>query len=380
MASPPSGTASRARSRAALGALRQTRADLVEEVRQQVAGGKVPSPTSLAQLTRLDEASTALKSLEPNRKRATDLAALGVATLVLLALCLVQLPHAPLDVTLRATSLRFDLLPTTTATLIPGEAGQILPLEQAVVSGVEDASPDDAAPGGRLELKAETVEGDKGDKTARARLDPTVRLYAIQLPPGAKFSVDTRIAYPGSTRGLDLATQGALPIEASFGRPIRLDAPGRPSAASSIAFQPVSIHGRTLRFLLHPAEQQRDLAVFRNSAISSVAFEDVGDSTILSGTAHVGDGGQSIPLRHGDLLTVRSAKPMVMRALSLQDGQLDVVMSAPEATVVRLGRDSPRDLRPSLLQWLLSHWPNELYAAASAAIATWLAVRRWWET
>ncbi|MBZ9711607.1 hypothetical protein LB543_33555 [Mesorhizobium sp. ESP7-2] len=377
MDSSPPGKTSRDRSRAALDALCRTRADLIGNLRQQVTSGEAPSPTSLARLARLDEVSNALKSLEPNRKRGTDLVALGVATLVLLTLCLIRLPHAPLDVTLRATSLKFDLLPTTTVTLLPGEAGQILSLEQAIVSGVEDASPSDAAPGGRLELNAETVDG---DKTAPVKLDPSVRLYAIQLSPGAKFSVDTRIAYSGDTRGLDIAAQGSSSIEADFGRLIRVGAPGQPLTVSNSAIQQVSVRGKMLRFALYPAEKQQDLAVFRNTAISSVAFEEAGDPTILSGAVDVGDGGQNFQLRPSDLLTVRSAKPMIVRALSLQDGQLNVIMSAPEATVLRLGRDSPKDLRPSLLQWLLFHWPNELYAAVSAAVATWLAVRRWWET
>jgi hypothetical protein len=359
MDSPPPGEVSRDRSRVALDALRRTRADLIEELRQQVANGESPSPTSLS------------------RKRAIDLIALGAATLVLLALCLIRLPHAPLDVRLRATSLKFDLLPTTTTTLLPGEAGQILSLEQAIVSGVEDASPNDAAPGGRLELDAETVEG---AKTSRTNLDPSVRLYAIQLSPGAKFSVDTRIAYSGDTRGLDIAAQGAAPIEADFGRLIRVGAPAQPLTADNSAIQPVTVRGKALRFALYPAKKQHDLAVFRNTAISNVAFEDAGDSTILDGAIHVGDGGPSVQLRPSDVLTVRSAKPMALRALSLQDGQLNVIISAPEATVVSVGRDSPKDLRPSLLQWLLFHWPNELYAAVSAAIASWLAVRRWWET
>ena len=47
---------------------------------------------------------------------------------------------------------------------------------------------------------------------------------------------------------------------------------------------------KSLRFALYPGKKQRDLSVFRNTAISNVAFEDSGDSTILSGAAHVGDG------------------------------------------------------------------------------------------
>ncbi|QIE30229.1 hypothetical protein [Caballeronia sp. SBC2] len=377
MDSPPPGKVSRDPSRTALDTLRRNRAELIEDLRQQIASGKGPSPTCLTRLNRLDEAATALGSLEPNRKRATDLIALGAATLVLVALCLVRLPHVPVDVTLRVTSLHFDLLPTTATTLLPGEAGQILSLKQAIVSGIEDASPEDAAPGGRLELNAEAVDG---VNAAGGKIDPAVRLYAIQLSPGSKFSVDTRIAYSGDIRGLDIAAQGAAPIEAEFGRVIRLGPPGQKVTADNTAIRHITLRGKTLRFALYPAEKQHDLAVFRNTAISSVAFDDAGDSTILSGAAHVGGGGLSVPLRPSDLLIVRSVKPMVLRELSLRDGQLNVVMSAPEATAVLLGRDSPKDLRPSLLQWLFFHWPNELYAAVSAAIAAWLAVRRWWET
>lgn len=139
------------------------------------------------------------------------------------------------------------------------------------------------------------------------------------------------------------------------------------------------MEGKDLQFALYPADELHELAVFRDVHVSSISFEDAGRSTILSGTAYIkGTGGNGLALRPSDLLVLSSTYRMLLRELTLTKGELKVILSVPKATTILLGEDSPRDLRPTLFQWILYRWPNQLYATVSALIAAWFALRRWW--
>ncbi len=71
---------------------------------------------------------------------------------------------------------------------------------------------------------------------------------------------------------------------------------------------------------------------------------------------------------------------MLVRELTLTKGELRATLSAPRVTTLQLGEDSPRNLMPSLFEWIRFRWPNQLYATFSALAALWLATRRWWES
>jgi len=298
---------------------------------------------------------------------------------VLIALCLVRLRSTSVDVELRATQVRFSLDKGTSTTLIPGEAGQILTLKRATVSGIETISPDDVTSGGRLELKAATApDSDTNCKTIR-NYDPSIRLFAIVLPPDSAFSIHASVAYSGNSRGLNLTAEGALPVKASVGKVISVPSTAKGVQSETPAIDQVTVEGRDLQFALYPADELHELAVFRDVHVSSVSFEEAGRSTILNGIAYIrGRGTSGLALRPSDLLVLSSGHPMLLREVTLAKGELKVIATVPRATTILLGEDSPRDLRPTLFQWILYRWPNQLYATLSALIAVWLALRRWW--
>ena len=71
---------------------------------------------------------------------------------------------------------------------------------------------------------------------------------------------------------------------------------------------------------------------------------------------------------------------MLVRELTLAKGELKATLSAPHVTTLQLGEDSPRNLMPTLFEWIRFRWPNHFYATLSALAALWLATRRWWES
>ena len=345
----------------------------------EVAGSQPPQRRVTIELApeQVSRLETLLSPPIKKADRRLDLIVIGAAAAVLVALFLIRVPRAVVDVELRATALQLDLSQGSQANIIPGETGQILSLKRAIVSGIQDLSPAGASDGDRLDLRAAPDESDKADLGASKKTDRSVRLFSITLPPNAPLSVDASVAYAGSARGVDLELQGNQPIEAAFGNVITLPSQGTASKSQVTAIQNIGAAGRDLRFSLFPSDEAHELAVFRNIRIAKISFESDGSPTILSGSLHIGGGGADVALRPSDRLVLLSKRPIILRELALTDGQLKAVLSIPAATGINLGDDQPRDLRPSLLQWLLFQWPNELYAVLSAGAALWIATRRW---
>jgi hypothetical protein len=310
-------------------------------------------------------------------RRTPDLIAFAAAALVLVGLFLIKLPQAGVDAELRVTELQFEVNSGSQTNIIPGESGQILMLKRAVVSGLESGSPEGASNGGRLDLRTLPGKGG-GEADAASRADRSVRLSSIALPPNAPLSVDAGVAYSGASRGVNLELQDNQPIETSFGKVISLPFRHAKPNAPAIAIENITAAGRDLRFSLFPADETQELAIFRNIRISRIAFKSGDAPSILSGALHIRGGLANVPLGPSDRLVLGSESPMILREVGLAAGQLKVVLSASRATTIQLGDDQPRDLRPSLLQWLMFRWPNELYAALSAVIALWIGTRRWW--
>lgn len=363
--------------RMATRSLAAKKALLLAAAARELATDKEPSSETLEHLENIGKLEEQLRAGNAKRRKKLELIALSVVALVLMALCLIRVKSTSVDIELHATEADFSLNKGTSMTLIPGETGQILNLKRAIVSGIEATSPESPSSGGRLDLRStESVDKQSAIKTD-GHYDPSVRLYSIVLPSDSAFTVRTSIAYSGNLRGLNLKAEGALPIEASFGQVIKANSKEKKEAQG---IDQVTVDGRGLNFTLFPADASQGLAVFRDVHVSNLSFQKDGRSTILSGTAYIRGGnpaGQA--LRPSDLLVLSAERPILLREVTLMDGGLKVVASLPYASSILLGEDSPQELKPTLLQWAISRWPNQFYVTLTALIAAWLAVRRWWE-
>lgn len=365
--------------RAAMKKLSERTVQKLAIIAQKLEKGEQPSSDDVDEVASLGKLKAIFKSRNARLRRQLELVALAAVVLVLTGLCLIRLRSTAVDVELRATEVRFTLDKGTSTTLIPGETGQILTLKRATVSGIEAISPEASTNPGSLQLKAATPPSRSSNTKITGTYDPSVRLFAIALPADSAFSIHARVAYSGNSRGLNLTTEGASPVNASFGEVIRIPTANKGVESETPGINQIAVEGKGLQFALYPADELHELAVLRDVHVSSISFEDAGHSTILSGTAYIkGGGGSGLALRPSDLFAVSSAKPMLLREMTLTKGELKVIVSVPKATMIVLRGDSPRDLRPTLLQWMLYRWPNQLYATFSALIAVWLALRRWW--
>jgi len=381
MSSSESAGSTSRNARTALKKLSERKVQRLATIAAELEKGEQPLSDDVDELDRLGQLEAIYKSLNAKLRRQLELGALGLVLLALIALCLIRLRSTSVDVELHATGVRFSLDKGTTTTLIPGETGQILTLNRTTVSGIETISPHGSANGGRLQLRAATGPDKNANTKAIRNYDPSVRLFAIVLPSDSTFTVHASVAYSGNSRGLDLRTEGTMPVNASFGEVISVPSTTEGVQSAAPAINHITVEGKDMQFALYPADQLRELAVFRDVHVSSISFSEAGHSTVLNGTAYIrGRGSRGVTLRPSDLLVLSSEHPILLRELTLTKGELKVLATVPKATTILLGEDSPRDLRPTLFQWILYRWPNQLYATLSALIAIWLALRRWWES
>jgi hypothetical protein len=361
--------------------LSEQKAKKLATIAQELEKGGLPWGDDVDELERLGKLEAIFKSESAKRRRQLELVALSVVALVLIGLCFIRLRSTSVDVEVRATEVGFTLGSGTSTSLIPGETGQILTLKKATVSGIETALPDTSAEGGSLQLKAAAPPDRNLNNKIVGNYDPSVRLFAVALPTDSAFTIHAGVAYSGNSRGLNLTMDGAAPVKASFGEVIHIPSSSKGVKAEAHGINQITVEGKALQLSLYPVDESRELAVFRDVHVSSISFEDAGRSTILNGTAYIrGRGASGLGLRPSDLLVISSGNPMLLREITLAKGELKVIVSVPKATKILLGEDSPRDLRPTLFQWMLYRWPNELYATLSALVAVWLALRRWWES
>jgi hypothetical protein len=130
---------------------------------------------------------------------------------------------------------------------------------------------------------------------------------------------------------------------------------------------------------LYPVQAGRPLTVFRDVQVSDISFESHGQSSILGGLAAVKSGAvPSLTIQPSDRLEIRSKHPMVVRELTLDKGVVRARLTAPDATTIRAGDDHPRDLMPTLFDWLRYRWSTQLWGVISALATLWFAIQRWW--
>jgi hypothetical protein len=333
----------------------------------------LPSADDIDKLERLSKLKTFLSAQRDRRRKQIEIVGLCTTILLFVGLSFIRLRSTAVDLDVRATKVHLKLDEQGSATLIPGEMGQILALKQVRVSGADDVRPPGVGEGGSFEIRELTVN-DK-TKANRSSEDLAVRLQLISIPEGSPYSIALGVAYAADSRGLTIETSGSRPVTAQFGEVINVGDPVRRE------IRPVRATGKNLELELFPANTERQLTVFRDVHLSEIDFEDARHSTILGGSVYIKSGAETgTPLQPSDRVTIRSAGPMLLRELTLTKGELKVLLSAPSANIVQVGEDSPRDVIPTLFEWIQHRWPTQLYATLSALVAFWLALRRWLES
>jgi hypothetical protein len=341
--------------------------------------GVPPSAEDLDSVERLSKLKTILSPDDNGRRKKIDIAFLSFAALLLVGLMFIRVPSTAVDLDVRITKVRLTLTDQRSATMIPGELGEILVLKQARVSGASEVLPPTVGESGSFELKQ--FVSSTGAIPHRGAEDLAVRLQEIAIPPDSPLTIAVGVAYSADLRGLVLETYGSKPSTARFGQVIPLAREVDSVKTVQYAISPVRATGNNLTLELFPANAERQLTVFRDMHISEIFFEDSGHSSLLGGLAFIKSGGEvRVPLQPSDRLTIRSAGPMLVRELTLAKGELRATLSCPRVTTLQLGEDSPRNLMPTLFQWIRLRWPNQLYATLSAIVALWLATRSWWES
>lgn len=351
------------------------RTALVVKLRERMP----PSSEDLDSLERLSKLKTILWADDNGRRKKLEIGFLCVTGLLLIGLMLVRIPSTAVDLDVRTTKVRLTLTDQRSATVIPGELGEILVLKQARVSGADEVLPPTVGESGSFELKQ--VVSPTETTTHRDSEDLAVRLQEIAIPSDSPLTIAVGVAYAADSRGLVLEASGSKPSTARFGEVIPLGKEADNARTVRYAISPVRATGINLMLELFPANAERQLTVFRDMHVSEICFEDSGHSSILGGLAFIKSGGEAgVPLQPSDRLTIRSAGPMLVRELTLTKGELKATLSAPRVTTLQLGEDSRRNLMPTLFEWIRFRWPNQLYATLSALAALWLATRRWWES
>jgi hypothetical protein len=373
MADPPPGE--RLDLRAARIGIAHRKTQLLTTIAEGLASGTPATSQDVEELERLGKVEAALRTLTIGLRQKLELTLLAFTALSLLTLSFARLPYAAVDIELHATGMHFTLNSGTAATLVPGEVDQILLLKRATVSGFESVSPQDLGRADSVILE----RGAASDKTTASGNadDLSVRLQSITLPEGSKFAVDAAVAYSGSLRGIQLATDGPTPATATVSRVIPTNAKVGAKEITVNALSPTIFNGRKMRFELYPSDQIGDLAIFRDVHVSGLTFRSGEHSTILGGTLSVKGRDGVIAVSPSDILTFSNDDSVLVRELSLSYGELRVVLSIPHATKLLLGSDAPRNMLPTWFQWLLFHWPTQLYATLMALVALWLSFRNW---
>jgi hypothetical protein len=178
-----------------------------------------------------------------------------------------------------------------------------------------------------------------------------------------------------------LHTTGEKPARAQFGEVIPIESDQNNNTQARFAIRPVRVSGKDLEMELIPSNNAAPLTILRDVHVSQISFGDDGRSSILGGSAVVKSRSENkISVQASDNLDIQSATPMLVRELKFAKGELEVTLTTPNANVISLGDDPPRDLRPTLFEWIRFRWPTQLYGALSALAALWFAARTWWKS
>lgn len=337
--------------------------------------GKCPSNEDLEAIERFSK----LKGLLPptDSRRRLDVGVLCVAALLMLICTFLRLSSTEVDLDVRATRVRVTLAGHRSELLIPGELGEILELREAHISGAEQVLPPPVDQSAIVELRQ--VTSPNGEAGPQHQGTFPVRLQEVALPSDIPFTLTIGIAYALSLRGLSLETSGAMPAKAQFGEVIEVGSSAIGANGVSHAIRPVIVRGRNLSMELFPVQTGQSLTVLRDVEVSDISFENHGHSSILSGSAAVKSGAFPIvTVQPSDRLDIRSNIPMLVRELTFDKGAVKARLTAPEATTITAGDSHPRNLMPTLFDWLQYRWSTQLWGAISALATLWFAIQRWW--
>jgi len=343
-----------------------------------LAKGDPPSEEDASAIERLSKLITFLPPRDNRRGRRIDLALLCSAAAIFLVSAFVRLPTTAVDLEVRATAVTLTLGGNRSDLLIPGESGQILALSQARISGASAVSPSEMGQGSAVELRQPVLAK---QPSGIRKADLAVRLQEIAIPSDIPFTLGVGLAYAAQSRGLVLHATGQKPATAQFGEVIPVDNSENNTTQIRYAIRPVRVSGKDLEIELIPFNKEDSLTVLRDVHVSEITFGDEGHSSILGGNAVIKSRAESeIAIEPSDNLIIRSAMPMVVRELILAKEELKVTLTTPNANTILLGEDPPRDLRPTLFEWVQFRWPTQLYGTLSALVALWFAARTWWKT
>ena len=345
---------------------------------EPLAKGNLPSEEDASAIERLSKLITLLPPLDNRHNRRIDLLLLLAAVPILLASSFVRLPSTAVDLDVRATGMTLTLDGNHSDLFVPGELGEILALSQARISGADEVSPSERGQGGVVEL-TQLVLADQPSTTRKA--DFAIRLQEIGIPARIPFKLDFSVAYAGQSRGLLLHVAGEKPATAQFGEVISVESPDGNHSTMHYAIRPVRVSGKDLEMELIPFGNEHNLTVLRDVRVSEISFGEEGHSSILGGNAVVKNRSESkIAIHPSDNLSIRSAAPMLVRELVSAKGELQMKLTTPNANTILLGENPPRDLKPTLFEWIRFRWPTQLYGALSALVALWFAARSWWKS
>jgi hypothetical protein len=346
----------------------------LSDIARKIDKGEEPSSDDVDSLDRLSKIKKSFATLKRERSKRWELVLLCFVALLSGLLAFVRLTSTAADVEIRSTKIQLTLQTPQSATLIPGELGQILSLKDARVAGADSVRPAAVAENGSFEVKAFVPET-RSDKTLSTE-ESAVRLQEIALPGNSLMKITIGIAYDGDLRGLTLATSGAQAVKVALGQVIQVDRDPNNPKLMQYGISPIRAEGKGLSLELIPTKTDRELTIFRDIHVSQIDFEDENHSTVLEGNVYV-KGGADVTLKPSDQFTILSDEPMLLRELTLTKGELTVRLSAQKAKTLRLGYAPPRSLIPTVFQWIRYRWPSELYATFSALIVAWLAIRKW---
>jgi hypothetical protein len=203
----------------------------------------------------------------------------------------------------------------------------------------------------------------------------------MAIPSDTTFTLTVGVAYALGVRGLSLETSGDKPARAQFGEVIQLNSSSSDTASVNHAIQPVIVSGRNLSMDLFPVSVERPLTVLRDVQVSDISFDTHDHSSVLEGVAVIKSGAApNITIQPNDHLEIRSKSPMLVRELTFDGNDVRLKLTTTEATTLKAGGDRPRDLMPTLFDWLRYRWSTQLWGTISALAAMWFALQRWRNT
>jgi len=334
------------------------------ELADKLAAGEVPSVDEINAVNALGEIKSSLPRRSLSKLGRVVLWTLSAVTLAIVAFAFIRVGATEVQLDIRMTGLTLDLQATDKEIQITGENEEVLVLKKA---DILSPHPNDQ-PGSVARSRLESLTIPSG-VCPSGRSDPP-------SPSGTPEPVPCR----GSTLRLQLAFDLVDPKDDVQSRGVLVGAKSTKPAQARLNWgdfaTPVNWTGTDLRVAFYPASESKPLTVARNVRIARAIFG--GSNVILGGTVFVRNRPEpTVSLRPGDELLIDPGAPATVRQITLADGELRAIVSYPSATSVLLGDPHPRDLLPTVFDWLRASWPTQLYGAITAIAAAWVTLREW---